>query len=152
MKFCLIGSSRFKDIYDRANRELTLKGHVVYSIASVSSSSGQELPEQDKTILDLVHLRKIQESESNVLITDDTGYFGFSTRREMIWGMMTSKPLFVFVSRDPEPSVLVHLGKPFGIRDVDDLPTPQTVAEIIFETRRQSPVPGSFVAVPGGEA
>lgn len=153
MKFCLIGSSRFQETYLRANRELTLKGHVIYSIATVSSSqyAGGELPEHDKMILDLVHLRKIQESEASILISDETGYYGFSTKREMIWGMMIGKPLFVFVTREPEHSVIVHLGSMFGVRNIDDIPEPKTIAEVMFETRKQGTEPTGF-PIAGGEA
>jgi len=94
MKLCLIGSSRFKDQYDELNRRLTLAGHVVYSIAQVSTSAGTELDPDDKMVLDLVHLRKIQESEGVVLVTDESRYIGFSTRREMIWARMLSKPIY----------------------------------------------------------
>ena len=94
MKLCLIGSSRFKEQYDELNKRLTLAGHVVYSIAQVSTSAGAELPEEQKTILDLVHLRKIQESEGVVLVTDATGYYGFSTKREIMWARMLGKSLY----------------------------------------------------------
>jgi hypothetical protein len=97
MKICLIGSSRFKDQYAEANRKLTLAGHVVYSIATVSSAAGEELPEDQKMVLDLVHLRKIQESDCIALITDATGYYGFSTKREMIWTGMIGKDLAIYV-------------------------------------------------------
>jgi hypothetical protein len=135
MKFCLIGSSRFKDLYDRANRELTLKGHLIYSIAARSSAAGMELPPDDKSILDLVHLRKIQESEAAILITDDTGYYGFSTRREMAWAIMIEKPIFIFVTRDPEESLIVHLGTRFGFRTLYDIPSPEILAKVIIEAR-----------------
>jgi len=93
MKICLIGSSRFKDLYAETNKRLTLDGHIVYTIATVSSAAGGELPEDQKMVLDLVHLRKIEESDACVLITDETGYFGFSTKREIIWAQMIGKPV-----------------------------------------------------------
>jgi hypothetical protein len=89
MKICLIGSSRFRDKYDEMNKRLSLGGHVVYSIAMVSTGNTLE-PDQKET-LDLVHLRKIQESEAVVLITDEDGYIGESTRREIKWATMLSK-------------------------------------------------------------
>jgi len=92
MKICLIGSSRFKALYDDWNRRLTLQGHIVYSIATVST--GDTLPADDKMVLDLVHLRKIQESDAVVLITDNSNYFGESTRRELIWAQMNAKTVF----------------------------------------------------------
>lgn len=91
MKICLIGSSRFGDRYSEVNRLLSLAGHVVYTIAVVSSSSGkipQTLTPEQKETLDLVHLLKIQESDCCFLVTDGNRYVGESTRREMKWAVM----------------------------------------------------------------
>jgi len=93
MKIALIGSSRFLEKYNEINRRLSLAGHVVYSIATVSTSSGKltqarSLTEDEKETLDLVHLLKIQESDACFLITDETKYVGESTRREMKWAVM----------------------------------------------------------------
>jgi hypothetical protein len=90
MKLCLIGSSRFLEKYNEINRKLSLAGHVVYSIATVSTSvgSGPPLTADEKDTLDLVHLLKIQESDACFLITDETKYVGDSTKREMKWAVM----------------------------------------------------------------
>jgi hypothetical protein len=91
MKLCLIGSTRFMPQYIEANRQLTLQGHIVYTVATISTSSAEsksDITEADKQILDLVHLRKIQESDGVVLVTDESGYVGFSTRRELQWAQM----------------------------------------------------------------
>ena len=84
MKICLIGSTRFAKLYREANLALTLSGHCVYTCASFKDD-GHANTDDEKEILDLVHLRKILESEIVVLITDETGYFGTSTRREIRW-------------------------------------------------------------------
>lgn len=108
MKLCLIGSSRFKKLFEEYNRILTLQGHIVYSIATISTSSKfvendsnkggrietEELPVGDKEILDLVHLRKILESDAVVLVTDSTGYYGDSTRREIRWARILGRGIF----------------------------------------------------------
>jgi hypothetical protein len=89
MKICLIGSSRFADKYAEINRKLSLAGHVVYSIATVSSKAQKvELTEEQKETLDLVHLLKIQESDACFLVTDEGKYVGESTKREMKWAVM----------------------------------------------------------------
>lgn len=93
MKICLIGSSRFLDRYQEVNRKLSLAGHVVYSIAAITSaaqvgSKEDPITPDEKETLDLVHLLKIQESEALYLITDETGYIGESTRREIKWAQM----------------------------------------------------------------
>jgi hypothetical protein len=95
MKLCLIGSTRFKDLYHEANRKLTADGHIVYSVAFISSDGEpNEVTEAEKIILDLVHLRKILESDAVVLISDETKYIGFSTKREIQWAQMNGKHFF----------------------------------------------------------
>lgn len=99
MKLCLIGSTRFMDEYRKINRELTLAGHIVYSVATISSSEAGEkikaeaqgITEDQKETLDLVHLLKIINSDAVILITDIHGYVGTSTRREIKWSMMLGK-------------------------------------------------------------
>src|SRR5215471_2153860 len=86
MKIALIGSTRFIDKFNSINRKLSLAGHVVYSVATVTS--GNQLGEDEKQTLDLVHLLKIQESDACFLITDDKKYIGESTRREIKWAVM----------------------------------------------------------------
>jgi hypothetical protein len=94
------------DRYLEVNRKLSLAGHVVYSIATRSTSAAYQpqmdpqaiggyspapdepLTPDEKETLDLVHLLKIQESEACYLITDETGYIGESTRREIKWAQM----------------------------------------------------------------
>lgn len=95
MKLCLIGSSRFKELYAEYNKKLTLDGHVVYSIATVSTSIGSEqLIDDDKMLLDLVHFLKIQASDAVVVVTDKTRYVGSSTRRELVWAELNGKSIY----------------------------------------------------------
>lgn len=102
MKICLIGSTRFIDDYHRLNRELTLQGHVVYSVATTSTSGPRpngradripqpEISDDEKETLDLVHLLKIQNSDVVVLVTDSFGYVGESTKREVKWALLNGK-------------------------------------------------------------
>jgi len=97
MKICLIGSTRFKETFVEANALLTGAGHLVYSVAFFGHADNHELTAEEKMHLDLVHLRKIQESEMVVLITgqvgDDHHYVGESTIREIAWARLTGIPL-----------------------------------------------------------
>jgi hypothetical protein len=82
--------------YVEINCKLSLAGHVVYSIATGTSSATAgdfpplklDLSTDEKETLDLVHLLKIQESDACFLITDDKKYIGESTRREIKWAVM----------------------------------------------------------------
>jgi hypothetical protein len=98
MKLCLIGSTRFMDLYIDFNQRLTRAGHIVYSVAMISSSQrGHDSPnitDLEKTRLDLVHLKKILESEAVVVVSDATGYIGDSTRRELDWAALVDKDTY----------------------------------------------------------
>lgn len=98
MKICLCGSTRFMDQFNAVNALLTLQGHIVYSVAMVSSqASSQEVSNEQKTILDLVYLRKILESDSVVVVgrqKDDSMYIGESTRREILWASLWNKSVY----------------------------------------------------------
>lgn len=90
MKVCLIGSTRFKEQYEKINKSLSLRGYVVYSV-SCYGHSGDTLTDAEKQTLDLVHLKKILESDAVCLVTDDSGYYGESTKREIEWAIMNDK-------------------------------------------------------------
>lgn len=95
MKIALIGSAKFEDEWVRVNMALTLAGHTVYSLSVFPSQAGGKhewYTPQQKTMLDLVHLSKIEESDAVVLINRD-GYVGESTRREMLWCCVREKAL-----------------------------------------------------------
>lgn len=102
MKICLVGSGRFKALYDEYNIKLTLAGHLVYSIAMVSSSTAEEYttPDQKET-LDLVHLLKILESEAVLVVTDPVRYVGESTRRELKWAAILGRRVFWSLNEVP---------------------------------------------------
>lgn len=102
MKICLIGSTRFIDKFNEWNTKLTLMGHVVYSVAMAGVSPGEEkvkkgptVTDDEKETLDLIHLMKLMHSDAACLITDDTGYFGSSTRREIKWCILNGKNLLL---------------------------------------------------------
>jgi hypothetical protein len=109
VKICLIGSTRFMDRYHEANRKLTLAGHIVYTVAMISSRErgidGPNISAADKEWLDLVHLVKIQESDAVIVIgctlDEITGnhsvdtYIGESTRREIRWAALNQKEIFM---------------------------------------------------------
>jgi hypothetical protein len=98
MKITLCGSAKFEDLFHKANKQLTIQGgHTVYSLAVFPSTKDFNKnwysPEQ-KTILDLAHLAKIEESHAIFVVTDDTGYIGESTKREIIWAHMRGKTIY----------------------------------------------------------
>lgn len=87
----LCGSARFEQDFINANRELTLRGVVVYSLACMPSDHGGKdwCNEEQKMMLDLAHLAKISASDAIFVVGD--GYVGESTTREIAWARMNGK-------------------------------------------------------------
>lgn len=88
MNITLIGSTRFMDQFQEANRELTLRGHVVHGL---SNNQGRVPEGAAKVLFDLVHLAKIEESSCCLLLGD--GYVGVSTAREICWAYLRDRPV-----------------------------------------------------------
>lgn len=101
MKITLCGSTRFEAAYKEANTLLSLRGHVVYSIAWAKETEsaavpGTKMDHETKENLDLVHLAKILNSDAIVVLGWENGrpYIGESTRREIVWAQMNNKDVF----------------------------------------------------------
>lgn len=91
MRVTLCGSTRFKDDFDKANAELSLAGHVVYSCA-LWGHSGDTLTDYDKLMLDAVHFAKIANSDG-IHVLNIGGYIGESTRREIYFAASMGKEI-----------------------------------------------------------
>ena len=102
MKITLCGSTRFREQFELWNKRLTLAGHIVYSVSGFGHSGDSFTPEE-KEHLDLIHLRKIAESDA-VAVIDIDGYIGDSTRREIAWAKLNDK-LVYYVSNANTPSI-----------------------------------------------
>ena len=83
-KVCLIGSTKFKEEYQRVNMELSKKGYIIYSVSGFGHS-GDTFTDDEKDTLDLVHLAKILASDEIIICTDESMYYGRSTKREIKW-------------------------------------------------------------------
>jgi hypothetical protein len=96
MKVTLVGSTRFHERFKEINAKLSKLGHVVYSVA-LAEKAGDVITPAEKITLDLVHMKKIIESEAIVVIgyqPDGTYYIGESTRREIEWAMINGKSIY----------------------------------------------------------
>ena len=104
MKITLCGSTRFMEQYHAWNKWLALQGHVVYSVSTSVKGEWQPTDEEKET-LDLVHLRKILESDAILVINctllpneqrlkqggPPETYEGESTMREVKWARILDK-------------------------------------------------------------
>ena len=87
----LCGSTRFKEDFERVNRELTLAGNIVISVGCFGHS-GDTFTEEQKIMLDDIHKRKIDMADAIYVINKD-GYIGSSTRSEIQYALRTGKQI-----------------------------------------------------------
>lgn len=86
----LCGSTRFKDEFMKAQKDLTLKGYIVISVGLFGHSGDSEVWEnmdegtltKTKEMLDDIHKRKIDMSDE-IFVINVGGYIGDSTRSEI---------------------------------------------------------------------
>ena len=94
----LCGSTRFKEQFDNANYEETMKGKIVLSVGFFMHATGNRHGEhigatpQQKVALDELHRRKIDISDE-VLILNVGGYIGDSTQSELNYAIKQGKEI-----------------------------------------------------------
>ena len=87
----LCGSTRFKEDFERVNRELTLMGNIVISVGCFGHA-GDTFTEGQKIMLDDIHKRKIDMADAIYVINKD-GYIGQSTRSEIQYALRLGKQI-----------------------------------------------------------
>lgn len=79
----LCGSTKFKDAYIKAQKDLTLKGNIVISVGLFGHSGDDEVwTEGTKAMLDDMHKRKIDMADE-IFVINVGGYIGESTKSEI---------------------------------------------------------------------
>ena len=87
----LCGSTKFKDEYLKAQKELTLKGNIVISVGLFGHSGDDEVwAEGTKEMLDDMHKRKIDMADE-IFVINVGGYIGESTKREIEYAIRNGK-------------------------------------------------------------
>lgn len=87
----LCGSTKFKDEYLRAQKELTLQGNIVISVGLFGHSGDAEVwTEGTKEMLDDMHKRKIDMADE-IFVINVGGYIGSSTRSEIEYATREGK-------------------------------------------------------------
>ena len=87
----LCGSTRFKEDFERVNRELTLAGNIVISVGCFGHS-GDVFSDEQKIMLDDIHKRKIDMADAIYVINKD-GYIGESTKSEIKYAAIYGKQI-----------------------------------------------------------
>jgi len=79
---CLCGSTKFKEEFEKANKEESLKGNIVLSVAMFGHREGLDMESDAKKTFDELHMSKIDLCDE-ILVLNVQGYIGESTRREI---------------------------------------------------------------------
>lgn len=87
----LCGSTRFKEDFERVNRELTLAGNIVISVGAFGHA-GDVFSDDQKVMLDDIHKRKIDMADE-IFVINKNGYIGASTRSEIEYAKNHGKPV-----------------------------------------------------------
>ena len=94
----LCGSTKFKDEFLKAQKDLTLEGNIVVSVGLFGHSGDTEVWEnmddgtltKTKQMLDDMHKRKIDMADE-IFVINVNGYIGESTRSEIEYAKSTGK-------------------------------------------------------------
>lgn len=79
----LCGSTKFKDAFIKAQKDLTLQGNIVISVGLFGHSGDDEVwTEGTKAMLDDMHKRKIDMADE-IFVINVGGYIGESTKSEI---------------------------------------------------------------------
>lgn len=104
-KITLCGSTKFKQAFEIINKQLSLEGYVVYSVAFFAHADDVELTSDQKEMLDNVHKQKIENSDAILVINID-GYIGDSTRNEIEYAQSLNKTV-KYLSDFPDLQTIV---------------------------------------------
>ncbi len=89
----LCGSTRFRDAFLEAQKQLTLEGNIVISVGLFGHSGDEEVWSPGiKEMLDDMHKRKIDMADE-IYVINVGGYIGESTRSEIAYAKAAGKPV-----------------------------------------------------------
>jgi len=91
----LCGSTKFKELYELMNKELTLMGFVVLSVGCFRHSENDQRIWRNKEMLDAIHLMKIDLSDVVFVINPDN-YIGKSTVNEIAYAIKKGKTIHYY--------------------------------------------------------
>lgn len=103
-KVTLCGSTKFKREFEAINKQLSLEGHLVYSVCSFPQADKNPLTAEQKVALDEVHKRKIDNSDA-IFVLDVDGYIGESTQSEIHYAENNGK-MVKYLSNFPDLKTL----------------------------------------------
>ena len=97
----LCGSTRFKEVFEDANKQFTMAGFVVLSVGVFGHSDpslGEEL-ELIKPQLDAIHKQKIDMADC-IFVINPGGYIGKSTLSEIEYATKQGKKIYYLEEKE----------------------------------------------------
>lgn len=79
---CLVGSTKFIDVFRSEEKRLTMEGKVVLSVATTKEEFGIIDDSPEKEMLTEIHRRKISMSD-RIHVINPNGYCGLHTEEEI---------------------------------------------------------------------
>ena len=86
----LCGSTKFKDEFEKAKTELTLKGNIVITLGVFNQNDNLELSKESIEMLSDMHKQKIDMSDE-IFVINVGGYIGNSTKSEITYAKSKGK-------------------------------------------------------------
>lgn len=99
MIITLCGSTKFKNEFEQVQKDLTMQGHIVFSVGLFAHADNIELTREEKIRLDNLHKEKINMSDA-IFVINVNGYIGESTYGEIDWAQRMNKEVYFLV--EPE--------------------------------------------------
>ena len=93
---CLCGSTRFKDAWYEQTKRLTHEGFIVLGVGDLNPNkqdTNDPIEPELKAKLDALHLDKIDLADEVFVVSDESGYFGSSTTREIAHAIRGGKTI-----------------------------------------------------------
>ncbi len=88
----LCGSTKFKNEFKKVEAILALEGNVVLSLNFFEQSENIQLTEEQFSVLEKVHQRKLEMCDE-VFVIDVNNYIGESTKSEINFAKEKNKPI-----------------------------------------------------------
>ena len=95
----MCGSSKFKPLFRKLEKSLTLKGYLVISLNIFAHYDKMLLTNEQKIELDKIHKKKIDLADI-VYIINKNGYIGNSTKNEIEYAFNNGKRIVFYSKRD----------------------------------------------------
>lgn len=91
----ICGSTKFKDLIQKAHKHYTLLGYIVLS-PCIFEHSGDPMDSDTKEVLKELHREYINKSDIVLIVSDKTWYIGDSTYSEILYSIDAGKEIWLY--------------------------------------------------------